>query len=65
MKLRVADEVLTILAETALESEQIDKAMAAIAQILIQEENVLVARGGGSKSVQNGIGTSATPGAPS
>ena len=46
-KLRIADEILTFLAEAALEIEQIDKAVAAmgIAQNLKDEENVIVARG--------------------
>ena len=51
------DEVLTFPAEAALENAQIDKAMAAmgIAQNLKEEENVTVARGGGSTSVQAGL----------
>ena len=53
---RIADEVFAISAEAALENEQIDKAMAAtgIVQNLKKEENVVVAPGGGSKSVQWG-----------
>ena len=49
MQLRIADEILTFLAEAALENSQVDKAMAAmgIAQILREQENVIVARGGG------------------
>ena len=48
-EIRIADEVLTILAEAALENQQIDKAMEAmgIAQNLKKEENVVVARGEG------------------
>ena len=44
MSVRVADEVLTILAEAALENEQIDRATVAtdIAQNLKKEENVVV-----------------------
>ena len=40
-----------------MDNAQIDKAMAAtgIAQNLKMEENVIVARGGGSKSVQAGL----------
>ena len=53
----MADEVLTILAQAALENEHVAKAMAAIgiAQNLKKEENVVVARGGGSMSVQEGL----------
>ena len=48
-EIRIAEEVLTILAEAALENQQIDKAMEAmgIAQDLKKEENVVVARGEG------------------
>ena len=55
-KLRIADDILTFLAEAAMENEHIDKAMAAmgIAQKLKEEENVIVARRGGSTSVQAG-----------
>ena len=62
--MRVADEVLTILAEAALENEQIDKAMEAmgIAQNLKKKENVVVARGGGPKSVHTGLGQAARHG---
>ena len=54
-EIRIEDEVLTTSAEAAPENKQIDKAMAAmgIAQNL-KEENVVVARGGGSKSVRMG-----------
>ena len=63
-KIRVAGEVLTILAEAALENEQIDKAMEAmgIAQKMKKEENVVVARGGGPKSVHTGLGQAARHG---
>ena len=49
MQLRIADEMLTFPEEAALENSQVDKAMAAmgIAQILREQENVIVARGGG------------------
>ena len=55
--------MLTIPAEAALENEQIDKTMAAtgIALNLKKEENVVVARGGGSTSVQSGLGQAASP----
>ena len=63
MKLR-GDEVLTILSEAALENAQIDKAVAAmgIAQNLKNEEKAIVARGGGSKSVQMGLEQAARQG---
>ena len=66
MKLRVADKVLALQMEAALQNAQIDLAMAAmgIAQNLKKEENVIVAQGSGSKSVQTGSGTSGTPGTP-
>ena len=56
--------MLTILAEAALENEQIDKAMEAmgIAQNLKKGENVVVARGGGPKSVHTGLGRAARQG---
>ena len=64
MKLRVADEVLTILIEAAVENTQIDKAMAAmgIAQKLKEVENVVVAPGCDSKSVQTGLAQTACQG---
>ena len=45
----IADEVLTILAEAALENQQIDKAMEAMdkAQNLKKEKDVVVSRGEG------------------
>ena len=57
-------QLLTILAEAALENEQIDKAMAAmgIVQNLKKEENVVVAPGGGSKSVRMGLAQTARRG---
>ena len=60
-ELRSADEVLTILTEAALENEQVDKAMEnmGIAQNRKQEENVVVARGAGSKSVQMALAQAA------
>ena len=61
-EIRIADEVLTILAEAALKNEQIDKAMEAMEPMgmgtalnLKKEENIVVARGEGSKSVQVGL----------
>ena len=49
--------MFTILAEAAPENEHVDKATAAmgIAQKLKKEENVVVARGGGSTSEQKGL----------
>ena len=49
-EIRIADEVLTILAEVALENDQIDKAMEAMgtAQSLKKEEGIVVARGEGA-----------------
>ena len=57
-------EILAFPAEATLENEQIDKAMAAlgISQNLKKEEHVVVARGGGSKSVQTGPGHAARQG---
>ena len=62
--IRTADEVLTILAEAALENEQIDKAMEAmgVAQNLQNEESVVVARGEGSKMVLMGLAQAARQG---
>ena len=68
-EIRIADEVLTILAEAALENEQIGKAMEAMEAMgmdtalnLKQEENIVVARGDGSKSVQMGLAQAARQG---
>ena len=62
--IRIADEVLAILAEAALENEQIDKAMEAmgVAQNLEQEENVVMAREEGSKMVLMGLAQAARQG---
>ena len=50
MKLRVADEVLAVLAEAALENEHIHKAMAAMGTAQnLNEEHAVVAQGDGSK----------------
>ena len=71
-EIRIADEVLTVLAEAALENEQIGKAMGVMeameamgmgtAQNLKKEENMVVARGEGSKSVQMGLAQTARQG---
>ena len=63
-EIRIADEIMTILPEAALENEQIDKAMVAmgIPHNLKNEDNVVVARGGGSKSVQMGLAQAARQG---
>ena len=60
-KIWIADEVLAILAEAALENELVDKAMEAmgIAPNLKKEQNVVVAREEGSKSVQTGLAQAA------
>ena len=66
MKLPIAHEILTFLAEAALENEHIDKAMAAmgITKNLKEEENVIAVRGGGSTSVQSGLGHATRQGLP-
>ena len=62
--LRVADEIMTFLGGAPFENEHIDKAVAAMgtAQNLKEEENVMVAREGGSKSVQAGLGQATSQG---
>ena len=59
-EMRIADGFLTILAEAALENEQMDKAMEAmgIARSLKKEEDIVVARGEGAKFGTNGTGAS-------
>ena len=61
---RIADDVLTIFAEAAVENEQIDKAMAAmgIAQNLKEEENVVVGARGRIKVRTTGLGASTAAG---
>ena len=63
-EVRIADEMLTILAVAALENDQIDRAMTGMGttQNLKKEENVVVARGGGSKSTHAALGQAARQG---
>ena len=60
-EVRIADEVLTILAEAALEHYQIDRALTAMGTTQnLKEENVVVApKKNGSKSTQAALGQAA------
>ena len=63
-EVRIADEVLTILAEAALENYQIDRALTAMGTTQnLKEENVVVApKKNGSKSTQAALGQAARQG---